>query len=149
MRVLVMNGPNLNLLGQREPELYGRETLATIEARLADIASAFRDLQLAFFQSNSEGALIDTLHGEGRTAGGIVINPGGLAHTSVALRDAVAAIGVATIEVHLTNIHAREPFRRRSLLAGACVGTICGLGSLGYELALRALAERAGLAAIS
>jgi len=149
MRVLVMNGPNLNLLGQREPELYGRDTLATIEARLRDVARAFSGLQVGFFQSNSEGALIDTLHGEGRAAGGIVINPGGLGHTSVALRDAVAAIGIATIEVHLTNIHAREPFRRRSLLAGACVGTICGLGALGYEFALRALAERAGLAAIS
>ncbi len=149
MHVLVMNGPNLNLLGERQPELYGRDTLATIEARLRELAQAFDDLQLTFFQSNSEGALIDTLHGAGRAAGGIVINPGGLGHTSVALRDAVAAIGVATIEVHLTNIHAREPFRRRSLLAGACVGSICGLGALGYELALRALAARAGGAAIS
>jgi len=144
--VLVVNGPNLDQLGRREPDLYGRETLADVEARLRAMARAWPQLDLEFFQSNSEGALIDYLHAHAARAAGVVINPGGLAHTSVVLRDAVAAITVPAIEVHITNIHAREPFRRRSLLAGVCVGSICGIGTLGYDVALAALAARAGLA---
>jgi 3-dehydroquinate dehydratase-2 len=148
VRVLVVNGPNLDQLGRREPELYGRSTLADVEARLRTVAQGWRDLELAFFQSNSEGAIIDYLHAEAPRAGGLIFNPGGLAHTSVSLRDAVAACGVPAIEVHITNIHAREPFRRRSLVAGVCVGSVCGLGTFGYEAALAALASRAGLAAL-
>lgn len=143
--VLVVNGPNLNLLGRREPEVYGTETLADVEARLRARARAWTGLELVFFQSNGEGALIDWVQAEAPGAIGVILNPGGLAHTSVALRDAVAAVGTPTIEVHLSNIYARESFRRRSLVAGACIGCICGLGSYGYEVALEALARRAGL----
>lgn len=145
-RILVLNGPNLNLLGGREPEVYGTTTLAEIEARLRAAAAHWRGLELVFCQSNSEGALLDWLHAQAPAAHGIVINPGALAHTSVALRDAVAAVRLPAIEVHLTNIHAREPFRRRSLLAGACAGVVCGLGPFGYEAALEALARRLDLA---
>ena len=145
-RILVVNGPNLNLLGTREPQIYGSTTLAQIEMRLRELAVQWPGLELEFFQSNSEGAILDYLHAQGPRAHGIVINPGGLAHSSVALRDAVAAIGIPAVEVHVTNIHAREPFRRRSLLAGVCRGSVCGLGPYGYEAALEALA-RAGHAA--
>ena len=145
-RILVVNGPSLNLLGTREPQIYGSTTLAQIEMRLRELAVQWPGLELEFFQSNSEGAILDYLHAQGPRAHGIVINPGGLAHSSVALRDAVAAIGIPAVEVHLTNIHAREPFRRRSLLAGVCRGSVCGLGPYGYEAALEALA-RAGHAA--
>ena len=138
-RILVANGPNLNLLGSRETELYGTVTLAEIESHLRVLAARWDDIELEFFQSNHEGELIDFVHAHGPRAAGLVINPGGLGHTSVALRDAVAAVGIPTIEVHLTNIHAREPFRRRSLLAGVCRGSICGLGAYGYEAALEAL----------
>jgi 3-dehydroquinate dehydratase-2 len=143
-RVLVVNGPNLNLLGKREPDLYGTMTLADIQTRLVEAARRWPDVELQFYQSNGEGEILDWLHSNAPRARALVINPGGLGHTSVALRDAVAAIGIDTIEVHLTNIHAREPFRRRSLLSGVCVGCICGLGPYGYEAALEALARRAG-----
>jgi 3-dehydroquinate dehydratase-2 len=138
MRVLVLHGPNLNLLGEREPELYGRTTLAEIDARLAEFARE-RGAELAAFQSNHEGALIDRIHAERGRCTGIIVNPGGLTHTSVSLRDALAASGAPVIEVHLSNIHARESFRRRSFIAAIARGQICGLGALGYELALRAL----------
>ena len=135
MHLLVLNGPNLNLLGTREPQTYGAETLADLEASLE---AAFPDVRFAFFQSNHEGALIDRLHQAHRDGvGGVVFNPGGYTHTSVALRDAVAAIGPPVVEVHLSNVHAREPFRHRSLVAGACVGQISGLGPSGYHLAVR------------
>jgi len=143
-RVLVLNGPNLNLLGTREPEVYGRTTLAEIESRLRQLVRRWPQVELQFFQSNSEGELIDWLHENAPHARGAILNPGGLAHTSVVLRDAVASVGIEAFEVHLTNIHAREPFRRRSLLAAVCVGCICGLGPFGYEAALEALARRAG-----
>lgn len=137
MNILVVNGPNLNLLGSREPEVYGRETLADLE-RLLEKAARKLKCRVEFFQSNHEGALIDCLH-EARSRDGIILNPGGLTHSSVSLRDAVAAIGVPVIEVHLSNIHAREEFRRNSLISPVASGVISGLGSEGYLLALEAL----------
>ena len=146
MHLLILNGPNLNLLGTREPGTYGAGTLADLEAGLK---AAFPDVGLAFFQSNHEGTLIDRLHQAHHDGlDGVAFNPGGYTHTSVALRDAVAAIRVPVIEVHLSNVHAREDFRHRSHIAGACVGQISGLGHAGYHLAVRyflgqpALAQR-------
>lgn len=134
--ILVLNGPNLNLLGTREPEIYGRETLADVERRLAATARA-AGARLETFQSNHEGALIDRIHAAKRQGFTfIIVNPAGFTHTSVALRDALAAVAIPFIEVHLSNVHAREPFRRRSYFSDAAVGTICGLGSQGYDFAL-------------
>ena len=144
-RILVLQGPNLNLLGRRDPALYGTGTLADLEARLLEMVRAWPGVDLRCFQSNSEGALIDWLHAQAAAAHGLVINPGGLTHTSVCLRDAVEAIGLPAIEVHLSNIEARERFRHRSLLAPVCLGTIRGLGPYGYEAAVTALLRRAGL----
>jgi 3-dehydroquinate dehydratase-2 len=141
VRILVLHGPNLNLTGEREPEVYGRTTLAEIDARLREIAGE-AGAQLESFQSNHEGALIDRIHAARKTADGIVINPGGLTHTSVSLRDALVAAARPVVEVHLSNIHAREPFRRTSLISEIAVGQVCGLGPQGYEFALRALLTR-------
>ena len=138
--ILVLNGPNLNLLGTREPEVYGVLTLAEIDQRLVEYGRTI-GLEVRTYQSNSEGALIDALHDARTWAGGVAFNPGGYTHTSVALRDAVAAIGIPVIEVHLSNTQAREEFRRRSLLAPVCKGSIIGFGWLSYKLALIALAE--------
>lgn len=135
MNILVLHGPNLNLLGLREPEVYGRLTLAEINARLEEHASQ-HGMTLRIVQSNSEGALIDALHEARGWAQGAVINPGGYTHNSLAIRDAITAVSIPTIEVHLSNIAAREPFRQHSMTAGACVGTIGGLGWMGYRLAL-------------
>jgi 3-dehydroquinate dehydratase II len=136
-RVLVLHGPNLNLLGTREPEIYGRETLEEVNRRLEHAARAAGTV-IACFQSNHEGDLVDRVQAA-RTEGFgfILINPGGLTHTSVALRDALAGVAIPFIEVHLSNIHAREPFRRHSYFSDAAVGTICGLGSRGYDFALQ------------
>jgi 3-dehydroquinate dehydratase-2 len=136
---LVINGPNLNRLGLREPEIYGRETLDELNARIQTHAQTL-GLKVSFFQSNHEGALIDRLHAYG-DAKGVVINPGGLAHTSVALRDAIASIPIPSIEVHISNIFAREPFRHVSLISGACRGVVSGLGTSGYLFALEYLAR--------
>ncbi|MCZ2420939.1 MAG: type II 3-dehydroquinate dehydratase [Burkholderiales bacterium] len=135
-RILVLHGPNLNLLGLREPEIYGNETLADINAALVGQAKA-ASAELITFQSNHEGDLIDRVQAA-RSEGVafIVINPGGFTHSSVALRDALAAVAIPFIEVHLSNIHAREPFRRQSYFSDIAAGVICGLGSQGYRLAL-------------
>lgn len=134
--VLLLNGPNLNLLGTREPQIYGAETLADVVQRLQHAAEE-RGARLDAFQSNHEGALIDRIHAaKSDDLAFIIINPGGFTHTSVALRDALAAVAVPFIEVHLSNVHAREPFRRHSYFSDLAVGCIVGLGSRGYDLAL-------------
>lgn len=140
-RVLVLHGPNLNLLGFREPAVYGRTTLAELDAAIAEEAASL-GLRLDTLQSNAEHVLIDRIHAcrEDGTDW-IVINPGGLTHTSVVLRDALAASERPFIEVHLSNIHAREPFRQHSYLSPVAKGVICGLGPIGYVLALRAIAQ--------
>lgn len=139
MTLLILNGPNLNLLGTREPDTYGTASLSTIEDRLDD---AFPDVHFSFFQSNSEGALIDRLHdAHDADVDGVVFNPGGYTHTSVALRDAVAGIAPPVVEVHLSNVHAREDFRRTSRIAPACIGQISGFGATGYHLGVQALDE--------
>ncbi|MFN2451939.1 MAG: type II 3-dehydroquinate dehydratase [Candidatus Dormibacteria bacterium] len=138
-RVLVLHGPNLDLLGTREPEVYGQDTLADIDARLAEYAAA-HDIGLRTVQSNLEGALVQALHDAMGWADAAVVNAAGYTHTSVALRDAIVACAIPTIEVHLSNVHARESFRRRSLIAPVCRGQISGLGWIGYRLALEAAA---------
>ena len=144
MKLLLLNGPNLNLLGTREPEVYGRATLADIEATLQREA-AERGATLATFQSNHEGALIDRIHAA-RTEGigFILINPGGLTHTSVALRDSLAGVAIPFIEVHLSNIHQREAFRHHSYLSAVAVGVICGFGASGYSMALQYACRQLG-----
>lgn len=141
--VLVLNGPNLNLLGTRQPDVYGSDTLADVEALCRRTADDL-GLDLRFEQSNHEGVLIDQIHACRGKDAGIVLNAGAFTHTSVALMDAIQSAEVPVVEVHLSNIHAREPFRHTSYVAPVAVGQICGFGILGYALALRAIAHGSG-----
>jgi 3-dehydroquinate dehydratase-2 len=142
-KIIVLHGPNLNLLGSREPEIYGRETLADINRRLV-VQGKAAGATVTCFQSNQEGALIDRVQqSKKEKVTFIIINPAGFTHTSVALRDALMGVTIPFIEVHLSNIHAREPFRRHSYFSDQAVGTICGLGSRGYELALQFILQHA------
>jgi 3-dehydroquinate dehydratase-2 len=139
-RVLVLNGPNLNLLGTREPDVYGSTTLDDIAEELADLGSDL-GATIECRQSNQEGQLIDWLHEARDSFDGVLINPGGLTHTSVSLRDGIAAAGLPTVEVHISNTHARESFRHQSVTAAVCIGSVIGFGKNSYTLGLRALID--------
>ena len=140
MRVLVLHGPNLNLLGERDPEVYGRQTLEQLNETIAREASK-AGVEVTCEQYNGEGQIVDALHAARKTYAGVVLNPGAYAHYSYAIADAIAAIGIPVIEVHLSNVAGREAFRRTSVTAVACRGVVSGLGAASYRLALRALAE--------
>ncbi|MDB4876258.1 MAG: 3-dehydroquinate dehydratase [Gemmatimonadetes bacterium] len=141
MKIAVLNGPNLNLLGTREPALYGHESLADVERSLRAVGKEL-GAKLQFAQHNGEGELIDAIHSLRGKIDGVVINAGAYTHTSLAIRDALVAIAVPFVEVHVTNVYAREPERRHSMLAPAAVGVVLGMGAYGYELALRGLARK-------
>ena len=142
-RILVLHGPNLNLLGKREPEIYGLVTLAEIDRKLVAMGKAAA-ASVSCFQSNHEGALIDRVHLAAKQGvSAIIINPAGYTHTSIALRDALAGVAIPFVEVHLSNVHAREPFRRQSYFSDLALGSLSGLGSQGYELALQFILQRA------
>ncbi len=140
MRIAVLNGPNLNLLGTREPALYGTTTLPDVEARLAEVAREL-GVEVECAQHNGEGELIDVVHALRGRAQGVVLNAGAYSHSSLALRDALVGVALPFVEVHVTNVPAREPERRTSMLAAAAVGSVTGLGTYGYELALRGLVQ--------
>lgn len=142
-KILVLNGPNLNLLGTREPDVYGTDTLDDIIADLRRQAME-RDAEIRDLQSNSEGALVDALHDARAWASGVVFNPGAYTHTSVALRDAISAVELPVIETHLSNVHAREEFRHHSYLSAVCLGVVCGFGRDSYRIALDALLTHLG-----
>lgn len=137
-KIIIINGPNLNLLGKREPGIYGNQSF---EAYFDTLQAQFAEVELHYFQSNHEGYIIDKIHEIGFEFDGIVINAGGLTHTSVALADALSAVKTPAVEVHISNIHARESFRHHSYLTSRCKGMICGLGMKGYELAIRYLVD--------
>jgi 3-dehydroquinate dehydratase-2 len=138
MRILFLNGPNLNWLGRREPEIYGRTSLADIEAAVRQRA-AQRGVEVEFRQTNSEGQLVDWIQQAAGQFDAVVLNAGAYTHTSIALRDAIAATGIPTVEIHLSNVHAREEFRRHSMIAPVCRGVICGFGAASYLLGLEAV----------
>lgn len=138
MKLLVLNGPNLNLLGEREPSIYGAATLANIEATCHATAGTL-GATVTFLQSNHEGGLVDALHDARRETDGVILNAGAYTHTSIALRDAIAATQLPTIELHLSNVHSREEFRHTSMIAPVCIGVIAGFGADGYPLAVQAL----------
>ncbi len=140
MKILILHGPNLNLLGTREPEVYGSMSLDDINKKMIELGKEL-GVELKCLQSNHEGALIDALHDASTWASGVVFNPGGYTHTSVALRDAISAIGIPVIEVHLSNVYAREEFRHKSLISAVCKGKISGFGWRSYELGLRGLLD--------
>ena len=141
LKILVINGPNLNMLGRREPEKYGSHTLAEITKDL-DTAAATMNVALSHFQSNSESALIERIHQAWQQEDGIIINPAAFTHTSVALRDALLSVDIPFFEVHLSNIHQREPFRHHSYFSDVAKGVICGFGAMGYQFALQAAANQ-------
>ncbi len=138
MKLLLLNGPNLNLLGTREPEKYGKTTLKDIEEHLTKIAQE-NNIQLDCYQSNHEGDIIDKIQEAKNVYDGILLNAGGYTHTSVAIRDAISSVQVPTVEIHLTNIHAREEFRHNSLISAVCIGQICGFGAYSYDLGFNAI----------
>lgn len=138
---LVINGPNLNLLGTREPERYGSETLLDLQARVT-VAATRLNVRVEFYQSNHEGAIIDAIHGARGVAAGLILNAGAYTHTSIAIRDAIVGVALPTVEVHLTNVHAREGFRHQSYIAAIADAVITGAGPLGYVFALEHLAAR-------
>jgi 3-dehydroquinate dehydratase-2 len=140
VRIAVINGPNLNLLGTREPALYGTDTLADIETRLLNVAKEL-DVELSFLQYNGEGQIVDAIHALSGRVEGLLLNAGAYSHTSLAIRDALVGVKIPFVEIHLTNIFAREPERRHSALAEAALAVICGFGAYGYELALRGLVK--------
>ncbi|MBQ6741615.1 MAG: type II 3-dehydroquinate dehydratase [Bacteroidales bacterium] len=135
-KIAIINGPNLNLTGRREPEVYGTTTMEEV---IDGLRQMFPDVEIGYYQSNVEGELIDRIHQVGFTSDGLIVNLGGYSHTSVALRDALLAVPAPKVEVHISNIFAREDYRHKSLITSACRGMVCGLGLQGYELAIRAL----------
>src|SRR5690606_13183502 len=139
MKILIINGPNLNLLGKREPGVYGNESF---DSYLDKLVKDFPEVEIDYFQSNGEGAIIDKLHESGFTVDGIIINAGAYTHTSLAIADAIAAISSPVIEVHISNVYAREAFRHHSFLSRNCVGVICGFGLQSYRLALTSILEK-------
>jgi 3-dehydroquinate dehydratase-2 len=141
VKIAVLNGPNLNLLGVREPSIYGHETLDDVERRVRRVASELK-VDVEFAQHSGEGELIDTVHAMRGRVDGALVNAGAYSHTSLALHDALVGVGIPFVEVHISNVYAREPQRRHSTLADAAVGVVCGLGVFGYELALRGLVAR-------